>query len=135
MSTDKLQSTSWADDVDETLAAPEPQIKTITTPDSDVITTIEVRTLPDGKRVQVTRKFKKVLKKSHVNQAVADRKTWSKFGLEKGKPAGPDRATTTVGENVVLKLSAGDDVSYILFNLLTQLNYTSPPLKNHQRNN
>lgn len=114
MSTDKLQSTSWADDVDETIAAPEPQIKTITTPDSDVITTIEVRTLPDGKRVQVTRKFKKVLKKSNVNQAVADRKTWPKFGLEKGKPAGPDRATTTVGENVVLKLSAGNDVSYIL---------------------
>ncbi|EIM19676.1 translation initiation factor 3, RNA-binding subunit [Wallemia mellicola CBS 633.66] len=109
MSTDKLQSTSWADDVDETIAAPEPQIKTITTPDSDVITTIEVRTLPDGKRVQVTRKFKKVLKKSNVNQAVADRKTWPKFGLEKGKPAGPDRATTTVGENVVLKLSAGND--------------------------
>ncbi|TIB71192.1 translation initiation factor 3, RNA-binding subunit [Wallemia mellicola] len=82
MSTDKLQSTSWADDVDETIAAPEPQIKTITTPDSDVITTIEV---------------------------LADRKTWPKFGLEKGKPAGPDRATTTVGENVVLKLSAGND--------------------------
>ncbi|TIA88052.1 hypothetical protein E3P99_02829 [Wallemia hederae] len=107
-SQEKLQSTSWADDVDETIAAPEPQIQTITSPDSDIITTIEVRTLPDGKRVQVTRKFRKVLKKSNVNHSVAERKNWPKFGLEKGKPAGPDRATTTVGENVVLKLSAGN---------------------------
>lgn len=115
MSNEKLQSTSWADDVDETIAAPQPQIKTIKSPDSDIITTIEVRTLPDGKRVQVTRKFRKTLKKSNVNHAVAERKNWPKFGLEKGKPPGPDRATTTVGENVILKLSQGNKVRLFIY--------------------
>ena len=115
MSNEKLQSTSWADDVDETIAAPQPQIKTIKSPYSDIITTIEVRTLPDGKRVQVTRKFRKTLKKSNVNHAVAERKNWPKFGLEKGKPPGPDRATTTVGENVILKLSQGNKVRLFIY--------------------
>lgn len=41
---------------------------------------------------------------------MAERKTWAKFGLEKGSKPGPDRATTTVGENVYLKLSAGNKV-------------------------
>lgn len=30
-----------------------------------------------------------------------------RFGAEKGKSAGPDRATTTVGENINLKISVG----------------------------
>jgi translation initiation factor 3 subunit G len=47
-----------------------------------------------------------------VEHAVAERKTWAKFGLEKGKKAGPDGATTTVGETVFLKLTAGNKVRY-----------------------
>ena len=43
---------------------------------------------------------------------MAERKTWSKFGQEKGKKPGPDRATTTVGENVSLKLSPGNKVRF-----------------------
>jgi translation initiation factor 3 subunit G len=43
-----------------------------------------------------------------VEHAVADRLKWAKFGQEKGNKPGPDRATTTVGENVALKLSAGN---------------------------
>ncbi len=39
---------------------------------------------------------------------VAERKTWTKFGQEKGKAAGPHSATTTIGENVILKMSAGN---------------------------
>jgi len=35
-------------------------------------------------------------------------KKWAKFGKERGNKEGPDRATTTVGENVVLKLTAGN---------------------------
>ena len=31
-----------------------------------------------------------------------------RFGAEKGKPAGPDRATTTVGEDMQFKVSAGN---------------------------
>jgi hypothetical protein len=31
-----------------------------------------------------------------------------RFGAEKGKAAGPDRATTTVGEDMQFKVSAGN---------------------------
>jgi translation initiation factor 3 subunit G len=45
-----------------------------------------------------------------VDHTVAERLKWAKFGREEGKPRGPDRATTTVGENVALKISAGNKV-------------------------
>jgi translation initiation factor 3 subunit G len=45
-----------------------------------------------------------------VDHTVAERLKWAKFGKEKGKAAGPDRATTTVGENVALKITAGNKV-------------------------
>ena len=45
-----------------------------------------------------------------VEHAVAERQKWAKFGAEKGNKPGPDRATTTVGETVSLKLSAGNKV-------------------------
>ena len=45
-----------------------------------------------------------------MEHAVAERKTWAKFGLEKGKKPGPDGATTTVGETVFLKLTPGNKV-------------------------
>lgn len=57
---------------------------------------------------QITRRIKRVLQKSVVDHASAERKKWAKFGQEKGNKPGPDRATTTVGENVQLKLSAGN---------------------------
>jgi len=59
---------------------------------------------------QVIRKIKRTLQKSIVDHAVAERQKWSKFGAEKGSKPGPDRATTTVGENVTLKLSMGNKV-------------------------
>jgi translation initiation factor 3 subunit G len=49
-----------------------------------------------------------VLQKSLVEHAVAERKLWSKFGAERGNRAGPDRTTTTVGEEVSLKIAAGN---------------------------
>lgn len=60
--------------------------------------------------MQVTKKIKRTLQKSLVDHSVAERKTWVKFGQEKGNKPGPDRATTTVGEEVNLKLSAGNKV-------------------------
>ena len=45
-----------------------------------------------------------------VEHAVAERQKWAKFGAEKGNKPGPDRATTTVGETVSLKFSAGNKV-------------------------
>ncbi|OBZ78032.1 Eukaryotic translation initiation factor 3 subunit G [Grifola frondosa] len=87
--------TSWADDVDE-LEQPKTQPKT-----EDFI----------DENVKITRKIKRVLEKSLVDHSVAERATWTKFGQEKGNKPGPDRATTTVGENVTLKLSAGNKSS------------------------
>ena len=59
---------------------------------------------------QITRRIKRTLQKSIVAHAVAERQKWAKFGQEKGSKPGPDRATTTVGENVTLKLSVGHKV-------------------------
>jgi len=61
---------------------------------------------------QITRRIRRVLQKSIVEHAVAERQKWAKFGKEKGSKPGPDRATTTVGEEVTLKLSAGNKVSF-----------------------
>lgn len=55
---------------------------------------------------QVTRKIRAKLVTEHVNKAVAQRKKWEKFGEEKGKKAGPDLSTTTIGENIPLKLGS-----------------------------
>jgi translation initiation factor 3 subunit G len=59
---------------------------------------------------KITRKIKRTLQKSVVEHTVAERKKWAKFGKERGNKEGPDRATTTVGENVALKISAGNKV-------------------------
>ena len=40
-----------------------------------------------------------------VNPAVAARRGWSKFGLEKGHPVGPSFDTTSVGENIIFRPS------------------------------
>jgi translation initiation factor 3 subunit G len=64
---------------------------------------------------QITRRIKRTLQKSVVAHAVAERQKWPKFGLEKGSKPGPDRATTTVGENVTLKLSVGHKVRIFFF--------------------
>lgn len=63
---------------------------------------------------QVTRKIRSKLVTEHVNKAVAQRKKWEKFGEEKGKKAGPDLSTTTIGENIPLKLGSNTGkVKYI----------------------
>lgn len=40
-----------------------------------------------------------------MNPQVAERKTWDKFGLEKGHAAGPSFDTTSVGENIIFRPS------------------------------
>jgi hypothetical protein len=72
---------------------------------------------------KIIRKIKRTLQKSIVDHAVAERQKWAKFGAEKGNKPGPDRATTTVGESVALKLTAGNKVIlhphvFILFYLI-----------------
>ncbi|KAG8927715.1 translation initiation factor eIF3 subunit g [Tulasnella sp. 419] len=95
--------TSWADDVDDL-----DQPKNEETVDANgIITQIIYTTNEEGKKVKITRRIKRTLVKATVDPVVAQRKTWAKFGAEKGAKPGPDRATTTVAENVVLKLMAG----------------------------
>jgi len=103
-SSSSLPKTSWADDVDEL-----DQPKTEDFVDENGIrTTIEYTLNDEGKKVKITRRIKRTLQKSVVEHNVAERKKWAKFGQEKGNQPGPDRATTTVGENLTLKLSAGN---------------------------
>ncbi|KAF9041561.1 translation initiation factor 3, RNA-binding subunit [Panaeolus papilionaceus] len=101
-----VPKTSWADDVDDDdLPKNEEFID-----ENGIVTQIEYIINEDGKRVKITRKLKRTLQKSVVDHAVAERQKWSKFGQEKGKKPGPDRATTTIAESVALKLSAGNKV-------------------------
>ncbi|KAK4052650.1 translation initiation factor eIF3 subunit g [Microbotryomycetes sp. JL221] len=94
---------SWADDVENNDFPP----RTETTDKDGITTIVEYRLNDEGKKVKVTRKIKRVLVKNKVNHVVAERMGWAKFGAEKGKKPGPDTATTTVGENVRLKLTVG----------------------------
>ncbi|KAG1888749.1 eukaryotic translation initiation factor 3 subunit G-domain-containing protein [Suillus subluteus] len=102
-----MPKTSWADDVDE---LDQPKIEDYVDENGIRITT-EYSINDEGKKVKITRKIKRTLQKSVVEHTVAERKKWAKFGKERGNKEGPDRATTTVGENVVLKISAGNKSS------------------------
>lgn len=104
MPLNSVPKTSWADDEDEVEALPAP---TETTGPDGITTIVEYRLNDEGKKVKITRRVRRKLTTQVVSHAVAERKHWSKFGDEKGKPSGPDRATTTVGDNINLKISAG----------------------------
>ncbi len=51
--------------------------------------------------------MRRTLIRTQVNQASVSRQSWTKFGQEKGRASGPHMSTTTIGENVQLKMSAG----------------------------
>ncbi|EJT50507.1 eukaryotic translation initiation factor 3, subunit 4 delta, 44kDa [Trichosporon asahii var. asahii CBS 2479] len=73
---------------------------------ADGITTIVSWKLNDaGKKVKVTRRVRRKLQTQVVSHTVAERKHWAKFGDDKGKPAGPDRQTTIIGENLHFKIA------------------------------
>ncbi|KAB5589484.1 Eukaryotic translation initiation factor 3 subunit G [Ceratobasidium theobromae] len=95
---------SWADDVDDFGDLPQ---NSDTIDENGIRTIIEYSINDEGKRIKTTRKIKRTLKKALVDHATAERKLWVKFGNERGNKPGPDRATTTVGEALGLKLSAG----------------------------
>lgn len=96
--------TDWAEEEDESaVSLPAPQI----TKNKDGTETIVTWFLgEDGKKVKTTRKIRKTVHQIHVNPAIAERRQWAKFGMEKGKPAGPQRETTSVAENIIFRPSA-----------------------------
>jgi translation initiation factor 3 subunit G len=68
-------------------------------------TVISYRFNDENKKVKVTRRIKTTVVREHVNPQVAERRSWAKFGLEKGHAAGPSFDTTSVGENIVFRPS------------------------------
>lgn len=68
-------------------------------------TVVSYRFNDDGKKVKVTRRIKTTVVREQVNPQVAERRSWDKFGLEKGHAAGPSFDTTSVGENIVFRPS------------------------------
>ncbi|THH03373.1 hypothetical protein EW145_g6307 [Phellinidium pouzarii] len=101
---------SWADDIDE-FVQPSSQKPQEPVDDNSIISIVEYSVNDEGKKVKITKRIRRTLQKAVVEHAVAERKGWAKFGQERGKKSGPDRATTTVGENVALKISAGNKMT------------------------
>ncbi|KAL2012796.1 hypothetical protein VTN00DRAFT_321 [Thermoascus crustaceus] len=94
----------WADDeeFDDPSALPAQQV---TTNKDGTKTVVSYRFNDEGKKVKVTRRIRTTVVKEHVNPQVAERRTWAKFGLEKGHAPGPSFDTTSVGENIVFRPS------------------------------
>ncbi|KAF2275680.1 eIF-3 RNA-binding subunit [Westerdykella ornata] len=97
--------TDWAEEEDEDSLQLPQQTITKNKDGTETIVTYSIR--EDGKKVKTTRRIKKTTIKTIVNPRVAERKHWAKFGLEKGKPAGPQTDTTSVAENILFRPMAG----------------------------
>ncbi|KAJ7871338.1 eukaryotic translation initiation factor 3 subunit G-domain-containing protein [Mycena leptocephala] len=104
VATSDVAKASWADELDEA----ETRKNEDFVDENGIRTMIEYTMNDDGKKVKITRRSKRTLQKSIVDHTVAERLKWAKFGKEKGKAAGPDRVTTTIGENIALKITAGN---------------------------
>ncbi|KAK8079823.1 hypothetical protein PG997_007641 [Apiospora hydei] len=96
----------WADDddLDETASTELPPPQTIQNKDGTK-TTITYRYDEDGKKVKTTRRIRMVTHREVVNPRVAERKVLPKFGLSEKDPKGPQMDTTSVGENIIFRLS------------------------------
>ncbi|KAI0529837.1 eukaryotic translation initiation factor 3 subunit-like protein [Xylaria digitata] len=95
----------WADDDEADEVAVElPPPQTIQNKDGTK-TTITYRLNENGQKVKTTRRIRLVTHREVVNPRVADRKTWAKFGLSEKDSVGPQPDTTSVGENIIFRLS------------------------------
>jgi translation initiation factor 3 subunit G len=92
--------TDWAEEEDDALDLPAPQV--IKNKDGSE-TVISYRINEQGQKVKCTRRIRQKTIRTVVNPRVAERKTWAKFGEEKGKATGPQTDTTSVGENIVFR--------------------------------
>ncbi|KAK3318589.1 eukaryotic translation initiation factor 3 subunit-like protein [Apodospora peruviana] len=98
----------WADDedLDETTqtTADLPPPQKINNKDGST-TIIEYRLNDNGQKVKTTRRIRFITHREVVNPRVAERKSWSKFGLSAKDGNGPAPDTTSVGENIIFKPS------------------------------
>ncbi|KAK4687298.1 translation initiation factor 3 subunit G, partial [Tremellales sp. Uapishka_1] len=99
----KALKTDWAADEGEDFDLPAP---TETLGPDGITTIVSWKLNEQDKKVKTTRRVRRKLQTQLVSHTVAERKGWAKFGLDKGKPEGPDRATTTIGENIHFKVAA-----------------------------
>jgi translation initiation factor 3 subunit len=67
---------------------------------------ISYRLNENNQKVKMTRRIRYTTHTEKVSPRVAERKTWSKFGLSQRDPAGPAPDTTSVGENIIFRPSA-----------------------------
>ena len=97
----------WADDVSEPdLSDPTVLPAPVTTTHKDgTKTTISYRLDESGRRVKTTRRTRTTIHRERVNPAIAERRSWAKFGLEKGKSKGPQQDTTSIAENMQFRPS------------------------------
>lgn len=102
-----INSREWAEDVSDNEAGdPNSLPATVTTVNKDgTKTTVSYKIDDSGRRVKVTRKTRTTVHREKVDPEVAERRMWSKFGLEKGKTKGPQPDTTSVGENIIFRPS------------------------------
>ncbi|ORY62953.1 eukaryotic translation initiation factor 3 subunit G-domain-containing protein [Pseudomassariella vexata] len=96
----------WADDddLDETTTTELPPPQTMQNKDGTK-TTVTWRYNDQGQKVKTTRRIRLVTHREVVDPRVAERKTWAKFGLSEKDGAGPQMDTTSVGENIIFRLS------------------------------
>ncbi|KAI1767841.1 eukaryotic translation initiation factor 3 subunit-like protein [Hypoxylon sp. FL1150] len=95
----------WADDDEgDEVAVELPPPQTLQNKDGTK-TTITYRYNENGQKVKTTRRIRLVTHREVVNPRVAERKTWGKFGLSEKDGAGPQMDTTSVGENIIFRLS------------------------------
>ncbi|KUJ10244.1 eIF-3 RNA-binding subunit [Mollisia scopiformis] len=97
----------WADDedLDDSVvdnALPEP---TKVTNKDGTITKTSWKINDEGKKVKLTQRIRITTHKEVVNPRVAERKSWSKFGLSAKDAPGPATDTTSVGENIIFRPS------------------------------
>jgi translation initiation factor 3 subunit G len=97
----------WADDVSEPdLSDPSALPAPVTRTNKDgTKTTISYRLDENNRRVKITRKTRTTIHRERVNPAIAERRSWAKFGMEKGKPKGPQPDTTSIAENMQFRPS------------------------------
>lgn len=87
---------SWADEIEEgdvtVLPASSEKIK------GDTKTVTDYIFNEDGKKVKVVRTYK--IEKKLVPKAIAERRTWAKFGMSRNDKPGPNPQTTVVAEEI-----------------------------------